>query len=162
RHKSCKGQVWVNVLLDGVNKALVIDTGDKAAEHGRGDVVGVAFNGGGQGQHLALGQRAAKQRVRTKQTGHDAGRGRTKAPGHRDIVALGDPQAFERNTELVIHRAGAAEHKVVRPAGDMGAIQGGDFDAAGFLKSKDVVHRKGKAERVKPRADIGAGGRNGD
>ena len=49
------------VLFYAVNLAFVIHTGNKAAQHGGGHVIGVALNGGGKGQHLAAGQLVAQQ-----------------------------------------------------------------------------------------------------
>ena len=74
RHKRRKRQLGVNVLLDAVDLTLVDDAGHKAAQHGGGDVVGMALDGRRQRQHLALGQLVAQQGVRAHDARHNAGR----------------------------------------------------------------------------------------
>ena len=161
RHKRRKRQLGVNVLLDAVDLALVDDAGHKAAQHGGGDVVGMALDGRRQRQHLALGQLVAQQGVRAHDARHNACRAGPEAARHRDVVALGDAQPLQRDTQLVIDDPGRAVDQVVAARRDVGPIDGRNLNAVRFLKRKDVVHRNGQTQRVKPGADVGAGGRDG-
>ena len=161
RHKRRKRQLGVNVLLDAVDLALVDDAGHKSAQHGGGDVVGMALDGRRQRQHLALGQLVAQQGVRAHDACHDAGRAGPEAARHRDVVALGDAQTLQRDAQLVIDDPGRAVDQVVAARRDVGPIDGRNLNAVRFLKRKDVVHRNGQTQRVKPGADVGAGGRDG-
>ena len=106
RHKGRKGQFRVDVLFDAVDLTLINDARHKAAQHGGGHIVGVPLDGGCQRQHLAFGQLIAQQGVGAHDARHDAGRAGAEAARHRDIIALGDAQTFQRNAELIIHDPG--------------------------------------------------------
>ena len=120
----------------------------------------MALDGGGQRQHLALGQLVAQQRIGAQDARHDTGGTGTQAPGHGDIVALGDAKAPHGNAQLVVHHPRRAIDQVVGAGRHMGAVHRGNLDAAALLEGEYIVHRDRQAQRVKARAHVGARRRN--
>ena len=111
-NKRCKHQAGINVLFYAVHLAFVKHAGDKAAQHGRGHIVGVALNGRGHCEHLTRSKLVAQHCVCAQNTGHDAAGAGAKAARHGNGILLCDAQARHGNIQLVKHRFGAAVHKV--------------------------------------------------
>ena len=133
----------------------------EAAENGGRGVVRVALDGRRKVDDRVAVERFAEQGVRAHDARHDAGRAGPEAARHRDVVALGDAQTLQRDAQLVIDDPGRAVDQVVAARRDVGPIDGRNLNAVRFLKRKDIVHRDGQTQRVKPGADVGAGGRDG-
>ena len=89
----------------------------EAAEDGRSRVIRMALDGRRKINDRVAVERLAEQGVRAHDARHDAGRAGPEAARHRDVVALGDAQTLQRDTQLVIDDPGRAVDQLLLPAG---------------------------------------------
>ena len=162
RHDGRKAEALVHIPLDGIDHAFLIDAAGQAAQQGRGHVVRVALDAGGQREQLLRVQDIAQHPVRAQQTGDDARRGGAKAPRHGDGVGLDDLQRRDLLADFIEQPFGRAVDQIGFVAGDAGAVRRRDIQLVALLKSDRVVQRDGQTQRIKAGADVGAGGRNRD
>ncbi len=168
RHEDHGAHPRVDTGGDGEEGVAVVPGDDEPAEEGRGDVVGVALHPRGEleaGVVVHEQGAAGDQRARQADAADDGRRRRAESAAVRDGVHAGQRQAGRLGAHHLERGAHRADHQV-RLAGRHGAgslargldVEAGVGDGAGEL----VAQRQRQAQRVEPRAEVGARGRDGD
>ena len=159
-HHRRKAEAGVHFPLDRIHFPTLKDAGGQPAQQGRGHVVGVALDGGGQGQQLLGVEHVPQHPVGPQQAGDDAGRRGAQAPRHGDGVGLDDLQRRDALAHPVEQALGRAVDQVGLAPGDAGAVRRRDVQLVALLKGGGVVQGDCQAHRVEAGAHVGAGGRD--
>ncbi len=149
---------------DRVRVLAAVGPGDgEAAEQAGGDVVRVALDLGGQGEHRRVVQllgAADGYRAGGDDPGADRGGGGAEAAPVRNPVGADHLQAPGLAAEAVEGRAHGTDQQVALVPGEGGRALARDVDIQARLGDSDhdiVVQTQREAERVEPGAEIGTG-----
>ena len=138
----------------------------QTAHQGGNHVVGVALDVDRQFEQLLFAERFTHQGIGPHQAGHDRRGAAAQASGRRHGQTHPGLQTHRLLARLLPHPLGRAVHKVVRSPPQVGALAALDDQVEAMApplhaaQLEHVVEVEGRPEAVKPRPDVGRGGRH--